>query len=48
MKKYLREGRAERKYENKEEKTKGGKNTERAFLHHLMSAPLTCKKNVTI
>jgi len=44
MKKYLREGRAERKYENKEEKTKGDKNTEIAFVYQLMPAPLTCIK----
>jgi hypothetical protein len=31
-----------------EEKTKGDKNTERAFLYHLMPAPLTFKKNVPI
>jgi len=48
MKKCLREGRAERKYENKEEKAKGDKNIERAFLYHLMLAPLTCKKKVII
>jgi hypothetical protein len=32
----------------KEEKTKEYKNTERAFLYHLIPAPLTFKENVTI
>jgi len=48
MKKYLREGRAERKYEKKRRKTKGDKNAERALLYHLIPGPSTFKKNVTI